>query len=81
MEYKGFSNEKYFTQLTIASELMQDAGIFPTRFVGLQHKLQMCIELGQAWCFNLFCAVLASKVGVGAFCFLAETSLMLPFRT
>lgn len=81
MEYKGFSNEKYFTQLTIASEVMQEAGMFPARLISLQHELQMCIKLGWAWGFHLLCAVLALNVGVGAFCFSAETSLMLPFRT
>lgn len=80
MEYKGSSNEKYFTQLTIASEVMQEAGMFPARLVSLQHELQMCIKLRWAWGFHLLCAVLALNVGVGAFCFSAEISFMLPFR-
>lgn len=67
----------YFTPLTSASEVQQEAGVFPTRLVSLQHALEQYIhKVSQG--FSLLFAVLASKVGIGAFGFSAERFSYVP---
>lgn len=75
MNYKEFSSEMFFTQLTVASEVRQEAGGFPIRLLNLQCELKLF------WGFSLVCAVLAWKLGLGPLASLMKASLILPFRT